>query len=302
MTILILGNAADAHAAHVYQTLKQADIPVFYWDTHLFPTQIQISWQPETQQGLLTLQEQQLDLQSIQSVFWRSFSGVSVPSFEDPAQQQIAFRDAMSTLRSIIQSCPAHWVNSWQAYEFHQTKPLQLAKAKQLGVKIPATLISNDPEQVISFAQSHDKVIFKPVCGGAHTQFVTPAHLEPERLQRALRLAPATIQAYVPGTNVRSYVIGNAIYTAEIRSAAVDFREDTEAQLIPLTLPESVQQQCLAIARALWLEWTAIDWRVTPEGEYVFLEANPSPMFLHFERQTGFSITQQLVNLLLNRL
>jgi hypothetical protein len=43
------------------------------------------------------------------------------------------------------------------------------------------------------------------------------------------------------------------------------------------------------------LEWTAIDWRLTEAGEYVFLEANPSPMFLHFEQQTGFPITQQLV-------
>jgi D-alanine-D-alanine ligase-like ATP-grasp enzyme len=47
------------------------------------------------------------------------------------------------------------------------------------------------------------------------------------------------------------------------------------------------------------LEWTAIDWRLKPTGEYVFLEANPSPMFIHFERQTNFPITQKLVNLLM---
>jgi glutathione synthase/RimK-type ligase-like ATP-grasp enzyme len=54
-----------------------------------------------------------------------------------------------------------------------------------------------------------------------------------------------------------------------------------------------------AIAKAFFLEWTAIDWRLKPNGEYVFLEANPSPMFLHFERQTGFPITQELVKLLI---
>ncbi len=47
------------------------------------------------------------------------------------------------------------------------------------------------------------------------------------------------------------------------------------------------------------LEWTAIDWRLTPQGEYVFLEANPSPMFIQFERRTSFPITQKLVNLLI---
>jgi D-alanine-D-alanine ligase-like ATP-grasp enzyme len=69
---------------------------------------------------------------------------------------------------------------------------------------------------------------------------------------------------------------------------------------IAVDLPESVQQQCIAIAKALMLEWTAIDWRLKPTGEYVFLEANPSPMFLHFEHQTGFPITQKLVKLLMN--
>jgi hypothetical protein len=48
------------------------------------------------------------------------------------------------------------------------------------------------------------------------------------------------------------------------------------------------------------LEWTAIDWCLKPTGEYVFLEANPSPMFLHFEQQTGFPITQELVKLLMS--
>lgn len=109
-----------------------------------------------------------------------------------------------------------------------------------------------------------------------------------------------TIQEYIPGTNIRSYVIAGSVYSAEIRTHAVDFQEDLEAELIPIKLPASVQQQCLAITKAFLLEWTAIDWRLSPWGEYVFLEANPSPMFLHFEEKTGFPITQQLVKLLMN--
>ncbi len=60
------------------------------------------------------------------------------------------------------------------------------------------------------------------------------------------------------------------------------------------------QHLCLAIAKAFMLEWTAIDWRLQPKGEYIFLEANPSPMFLYFEQQTGFPITQALIQLLIS--
>ena len=93
-----------------------------------------------------------------------------------------------------------------------------------------------------------------------------------------MSFSPVTIQQYIPGTNIRSYVIGESVYSAEIRSKSLDFREDLQAELIPVELPESVQQQCIAITMALMLEWTAIDWRLSPQGEYVFLEAKPSPM------------------------
>lgn len=300
MNILILGNSSDAHAAHMKEALTQAGAAVEYLDTRLFPTQLRMSWQPDERVGYLTLPAgRKLNLQDIHSVFWRNFSGVNVPSLPDAAQQRIAQNDSMSALRTLIQACPCRWVNSWQAYQFHKEKPLQLTLAKQLGVKIPATLTGNDPEQVIEFARQREKVIFKPVSGGAHTQFLTESHLEPKRLNLALSLSPVTLQEYIEGTNIRSYAIAGEVYSAEIRSNSVDFREDIEAELIPVELPESVKQQCLAITQAFMLEWTAIDWRLNPAGEYIFLEANPSPMFLHFEKQTGFPITHQLVRRLM---
>lgn len=301
MNILILGDASDAHAAHMKNALTQAGAAVDYLDTSLFPKQLRLSWRPDTQVGCLTLPSgRRLNLDDIHSVFWRNFSGISVPPLKDFNQQQVAFNDSMSTMRSLMQACGTRWVNSWQAYQFHKEKPLQLSKAKQIGVTIPATLISNDPQEVREFVEVHQKVIFKPVYGGAHTKLVTEAHLEINRLTMALSISPVTIQEYIPGTNIRSYAIGESVYTAEIRSPALDFREDLEAELIPIDLPEAVRQQCLAISQAFMLEWTAIDWRVKPTGEYVFLEANPSPMFVHFERQTGFPITQELLDLLMS--
>jgi len=300
MNILILGNCEDLHAAHLKEALTQTGVKAQYLDTSRFPTQINLSWQPKTQEGYLTLTDGcRLNLQDIKSVFWRSFTGVQVPPIKDAYQQRIALNDAMSTLRSVMQGTPIRWINSWQAYQFHKEKPLQLKLAQEIGVPIPTTLISNDAEAIIDFVKSHDQLIFKPVYGGAHAQPLTEAHLESERLQLALCFSPVTIQEYVPGTNIRSYVIGESIYSAEIRSPSLDFRDDQEAQLIPVELPRVVEQQCLAIAKAFFLEWTAIDWRLKPNGEYVFLEANPSPMFLHFEYQTGFPITQELVNLLM---
>ena len=99
-------------------------------------------------------------------------------------------------------------------------------------------------------------------------------------------------------SNQNEDIIGKRIYSAEIRSQSLDFRTDKNAQLIPLELPEEIQQQSFKIAAALELKWTAIDWRLTPAGKYFFLEANPSPMFVHFEQQTNYPITEAIINLL----
>jgi glutathione synthase/RimK-type ligase-like ATP-grasp enzyme len=301
MHILVLSNLEDPHAQHVVDALSMSGVIVNYLFTRLFPTEIQISWQPDEQVGFLTLPDRQrLNLQDIHKVFWRNFCVPHIPDLKDDNLQAIAYSDTMSVLRSLVQADPDKWVNSWRAYQFHKEKPLQLSKVKQLGVSIPATLISNDPEKITEFSRLQDKAIFKPVYGGTHTQLVTEAHLEPERLNSVLKLSPITIQAYIPGTNIRSYVIGDDVYSAEIRSHAVDFREDEASQLIPVEIPQYVHQQCLAITQALMLKWTAIDWRYSPTGEYIFLEANPSPMFIYFENQTGFPITQKLVRLLMS--
>lgn len=299
MNILILGNAEDAHAVHIYAALKKIDAAVQYLDTRLFPTKIQLSWQPHGTEGYIQLpSKKRLELQSIHSVYWRSFNDVGIPTLEDTKQAKIAYRDSLTTVRSIFQACPARWVNPWQAYQFHKEKPLQLNLAKQLGVKIPATLIGNDPQQITAFALSCKQTIFKPVYGGSHARLVTKKHLESEHLNLALKFSPVTLQEYIPGTNIRSYVVGDSVYSAEIRTDAVDFRDDALAKIVPVELPASIEQQCRKIASAFMLEWTAIDWRKNFDDEYVFLEANPSPMFLHFEEQTGFPLTEKLVRLL----
>lgn len=299
MNVLILGHPADTQVAHLRNVLLQAGVVVDVVDTRLFPASIKLSWQPHDQQGALELPgNRYLDFEDIHSVFWRTFSPPAIAPLENTTQRGIAFTDSVSLLRTLIQAGPALWVNGWDAYQFHKDKPLQLRRVQELGVRIPITLVSNDPARITVFARSLPKAIYKPVYVGAHTQFVADRHLEPERLRLALQLSPIAIQEYIPGTNIRSYVIADSVYAAEIQSPMLDFRQDPEAVLVPVTLPTEVEQQCCAISRALKLKWTAIDWRLRPTGEYVFLEANPSPMFTYFEQQTGLPITQKLVDLL----
>ena len=148
------------------------------------------------------------------------------------------------------------------------------------------------------FASDHPRSIFKPVHVGAHARRVTKEHLVANNLER-LRIAPVTIQEEIPGTNIRVFVAGERVMSCEIETEHIDFRDDENPVVRVHSLPADVERMSVAIARALDLRWTGIDFRLTPGGRYVFLEANPSPMFMRFEMDTGLPLTDCLAGLLI---
>ena len=66
-----------------------------------------------------------------------------------------------------------------------------------------------------------------------------------------------------------------------------------------MQIPLQVQHLAVKIMRAFHMQYTAIDWRLTPQGQFVFLEANPAPMFANAQAQLGVEIDKAIVNLLL---
>jgi glutathione synthase/RimK-type ligase-like ATP-grasp enzyme len=299
MTILVLGGMDDSHACHMLDYLRGRGADAELLDSRWFPPYLQISYEPASGQGALRLPTSRLlSFAQVSAVYWRCYNQVSPPEMPDPEQAYIAGNDARGLFEAVLIRLGARWVNSFHAFQLHQSKPVQLALVSALGVVTPATLLSNDPDTVRAFADRHRRCIFKPVQGGAHTKVLTSTHLTEDNLAN-LAFAPVTIQEEVPGTNIRVFVAGNRVLACEVRTPALDFRDDEDPQILAHELPADMGQQCLQIARELDLLWTGIDLRLTPEGRYVFLEANPSPMFLGFEQRSGLPLTESLAELLL---
>lgn len=291
--ILLMGIEDDPQIHAVAEALTNSGKNFLIFDSSLYPMQHRLGYRPQDDSMQLQIGEHCLAQRDIRSLYWRTLS--------PPRQAQenpIALRDSASLLRSFLHALGNKSKNTAEAVNFHQEKPRQLAKVAQLGIRIPETFVGNDPRAVRAFCARNNAVIFKPVTGGDYAQMVNPAHLTDEHLNSSLSQAPVTLQAYIDGTNIRSYVIGDVVLSAEIRSSAKDFRTDEDAELIPITLPQEITQQAKAICGALGLAWSGIDWRRTPAGDYIFLEANPSPMFVNFEKRTQLPITQHLAQLL----
>jgi hypothetical protein len=176
----------------------------------------------------------------------------------------------------------------------NSTKPMQTRAARACGFRVPDTLLTNDPEQVHAFAARHGPVIYK-AAGGTRTLTGLLDLADTRRLER-LSTCPVYFQKYIEGSNVRVHVAGADVSAVEITSDAVDYRKHIQ-KMVPTALPERVAGNCRAVTAALGLHVAGIDLIRTPEGEWHFLEANPSPAFTFYpdRDQVGASIARLLV-------
>jgi len=284
---------------HVLQFLKRIGHDAVLLDSRRFPESLRISWSPNTGRGAISTGDgPTIPLDAITSVYWRNYFGVMSPQLPDEDQSYIAHNDSRSLFESLLIQLPVRWVNSWAAYQSHQTKPAQLAILAAAGIPVPATLMTNDPEALQSFLRQHPHVVSKPVQGGAHARRLSTRDLSPQRLQN-LSIAPIALQEEIVGESIRVFIAGNALHACEFETLALDYRDDPAARLKPINLPGDVAAFCRQAAALLGLIWTGIDLRRTAEGRYVLLEANPSPMFLGFEERTGLPLTTSLIDLLI---
>lgn len=301
-TVLILGSPQDEHASHVARQLAARHVRVAWLDGSEFPASLQIAFEPGTTGYLVDGSSgAKIGFDEIESVYWRCYNGNPYSELPNLEQSELAINDSRSLFESLLIDLPCRWVNGWQGFQLHQTKPAALARVKRLDlgphVRVPETLLTNDPDAVRQFVERVGPCIFKPVQGGAHTLQVTDQHLTDEHL-KVLQHAPVTIQQAIEGTDVRVFVAGDRVMPCELRSDALDFRDDSDPEIVATQLPAGMDATCLAICDALHLVWTGMDFRRTADGTYYYFESNASPMFIGFEERCGLPITEALVDLL----
>jgi hypothetical protein len=301
--ILIIGTPEDGPSAFIHEKLHRRGIQAQYLDTTRFPHEIRLTFDPaDSASGFIQTDPSlpAVPLADITGVYRRWSRGVKAPEEPDPVLREAVYWNIEATVGSFMR-CLNHcrWVNPWVETELHNYKGRHLQLMATAGIRIPKTLITNDPEQLKAFYEDLDrKAIYKPVRGWAHTTQLTEADFTPDRLE-GLNHSPVKVQEMIDGVDIRAYVVGNEVFAMEIRSDTLDFRENPNAPRVPIVLPDKAQVDCFRIAEVTGLVFTGIDLRRTPEGEYVFFEANPTPVFVYDEQVSGYPISERIVDLLI---
>ena len=197
------------------------------------------------------------------------------------------------------------WVNDPLAQNA-ASKPRQLHCARKVGLRVPDTVITNDPQRARGFIARHGGLVIHKALTSSASRLLETRVWDEDRdgpHLAALPLAPAIFQRLVPGADVRSVVIGDAVLSVLIDTpasrSAIDSRLDPDADYRAHELPADVAGRLRDLMAALGLVFGVVDLKLTADGEHVFLEANPQGQFLFMEIATGQPISETLASFLL---
>jgi len=209
------------------------------------------------------------------------------------------------------------WVNNYYTNIKNSSKASQLILAKEIGFKIPDTLITNKISEFEDFYNKHDKSVIAKTLGTQianidqkgvflHAHKISPNNVH--KIINSFSVCPVIIQEYIPKKiELRIVVIGQKVFAVSIDSqnnfeSKVDWRIKNLSKLDhkEYILPKEIEDKIGDLMKKQGLIFGAIDMIVTPDNEYVFLENNPNGQWYWLEILTGLPMAKTMAELLVN--
>lgn len=235
------------------------------------------------------------------SVWLRRPTRPVLPDDMHPHDRPVAERELDAFVRGLydVLAPRALWVNPIDHHRGANSKLRQLALAREVGLAIPETLVTNDPARIRALVAAHPgELIYKPFLpavwrGGGEQHYPMTAVLTDDQLpdDDVLRLTPGIFQPRIAKRHeLRVTIIGDHVVTARIHSqdadaTRLDWRADDGRPPLELdALDPEIETRCRALMLRLGIVFGCFDFIVTPTGEHVFLEVNEQGQWLWVEQ------------------
>lgn len=193
----------------------------------------------------------------------------------------------------------AMWINPPDKIKAANSKLLQLKVASKVGLKVPTTLISNDPIKIKNFfAKDEQSIIYKTLYpmhwieeNGMRLTYTKEINRQKLPSDAVLKMTPAIFQKKIQKAyELRITYFGNYSVAVKLHSqkhpmGLMDWRcvPIHELMIEEYKLPKLIDQQCKEVMRKLGIVFGCFDFIVTPDNQYYFLEVNESGQFLWIE-------------------
>ncbi len=307
--ILVVSHPGDDHAGGVLEVLEGLGHQVVVVDTGQFPAHAALTQRFGDGVPCFELRTSgaTVDLGRCRAGWWRRPQPYGLDPGIDAEVASFAYSECHEAVAGLWAALDLVWVNPPELDERAHHKPYQLAVATEVGLTVPPTVVTNDPEAARRFVDTHgmDRTVYK-------TFLATEEHWRETRVLReeelelldSVRLAPVIFQELVPAVaDVRVTVVGDRMFATAVTPAPggyqLDYRMDLAgADLRPTELPVEIEKGISALMRRLGLLYGAVDLRRTGDGDHVFLEVNPAGEWRFVEDRTGQPVTEAVAHLL----
>lgn len=289
MSVLVLADDVDVTADQVVRALGERGVHVDRVNTAWFPAELRLSARLRAGRwsGGLRTPVRTVELEAVTAVWYRQPRAYRFPFELSPAERAHANLEAKYGLGGVLASLPALWVNHPGRLADAAYKPRQLIAAHQCGLDMPDTLITQDAEAVRSFAAEGatvtkilgaNTILEEGVRKVAFTRVVGDDELAD---LRGVDVTTHLFQRWVPKAyEARVIVIGGHVTAAAIHAdtaaSYVDWRADYDGSAYELVDPPAdVLAGVGALMRTLDLRYAALDFVITLDDRWVFLESTP---------------------------
>jgi glutathione synthase/RimK-type ligase-like ATP-grasp enzyme len=293
--LLVTRSDDNQSVALVTAALEARGARAFRLDTDRFPTEVQLALHQPRGRSILRTAAGELVLGEVDAVWYRRAAiGAALPEDMDRQLRDAAVKESRATLLGMLEALDCFVMDRVSTVRAAEHKPRQLELACELGLDVPRTLTTNDPDAVRAFwSACGGRVVAKALSSFAihdadgREQVVFTSQLAAEDLAHLdqLALAPMTFQDHLAkAIELRVTLIGERVFAAAVDSQAlersrVDWRK-AGGELVdawtPYALPAEIAARLQQLAARLGLSYGAADVVVTPDGRHVFLEINPA--------------------------
>jgi glutathione synthase/RimK-type ligase-like ATP-grasp enzyme len=314
MSILVITNQTDITSDFIIKRLKERKLPFYRLNTETIGRFVELNFNFESETYSLTDNVAGITvyLSTVTGVYYRRPEINRNYNDLTGGEQNFIFAELSYTLEALYKILDkAFWVNKVQAIRNAENKMYQLMVAKQLGLQVPAALVTNEPEAAITFFNRHDRsCIIKPIKSGLvqggveeGVIFTSKVDINENNVAR-IRFCPVYLQPLIKKkADIRVTVVGDKTFTAKIHSqdavdSEIDWRQANRLlDHSVIDLPKDVQGQCIQLVKKLGLVYGAIDFILDENDNYIFLEINPNGQWAWIENRLNLNISHGITDL-----
>jgi MvdC family ATP-grasp ribosomal peptide maturase len=312
--VLLLTHSGDFYTVDlVSQALALRGARPIRFNTDLFPSSVQLSARAgdERTAHLFTEAGERISTAEVHGVWARKLWSPRMADDLDERYRLMCVRESAAALEGFLDALhDAHWVNHLQRERAAENKQRQLRLAAHAGLRVPRTLVTNDPAAARQFfAETDGQTVAKllrplTVSMDADQPFVYTSRVREEDLAgaEALRHSPMVFQELIPkARELRVICVGSKAFSSALDASGTshgqtDWRlaAPDECRWEMAELPAEVSNALQTLMSDLGLVFGAVDLIRTPSGEHVFLEVNPSGEWGMLERDLGLPIAEAI--------